>query len=363
NSKYSKMPIDPKMKNPKKLPIFRHMMRHQRGWGYPDILTIRGSVLLSVIPIIVCTALWSSFLCYLNLELDYDLLLPIDLVGSVAVVVGLLLAFRTNNAYDRYYEGRKLFTNMCTQVRNCARTLWVGVVEQSDQDHRDKEQTIKLLLAYVVAVKHHLRLEFGTRWNDLSDLLPPGFQLSYFDGNATQQGVDVGSGGPEDPNLPENANSAGSNQTEHTISNTVHGLTGIIPETIQLLREASANGGSTTVYLDDEEFDGEVDASMSLPLEIVMHLGLYFDEKFREGKIDGGRFGTVSAFLNSLIETLGNLERISTTPMPHAYNVHLKQAVTIYVWALPLALVDKLLWYTVPATAVVAFVLFGVEGI
>ena len=34
------------------------------------------------------------------------------LVGSVAVVVGLLLAFRTNNAYDRYYEGRKLFGNM-----------------------------------------------------------------------------------------------------------------------------------------------------------------------------------------------------------------------------------------------------------
>ncbi|CAG8460125.1 3772_t:CDS:2 [Ambispora gerdemannii] len=294
----------------------RRRLGHQRGWGYPDVFIFYGSVLPSVIPIITITTLWTIIICYLYIERDYYVVVPIDLVGSVAVVVGLLLAFRTNNAYDRYYEGRKLFSNLCTQVRNCARTLWVGVVETSEEDHNDKEQTIKLLLAYVVAVKHHLRLEFGIRWPDLEDLLPRGFQLSYFDGNASQQQVDVGAGGAEDPNLPKPTDE--NNRTDlPSVSETVHGLTEIIPQTFQLLSSHS-NGGSATIYVNDEEYDGEVDASMSLPLEIVMHLGLYFDQKFREGKMDGGRFGTLSAFLNALIENLGNLERISTTPMPRA---------------------------------------------
>jgi predicted membrane chloride channel (bestrophin family) len=33
-------------------------------------------------------------------------------VDAFAVVVGLLLAIRTDKAYDKYYEGRALFCNM-----------------------------------------------------------------------------------------------------------------------------------------------------------------------------------------------------------------------------------------------------------
>ena len=62
---------------------------------------------------------------------------------------------------------------------------------------------------------------------------------------------------------------------------------------------------------------------MSLPLEIVYNLGLVFDVKFRENKLDGARFGFISGTLNVLIEILGNLERIGNTPIPHAYNIHL----------------------------------------
>ena len=47
----------------------------------------------------------------------------------------------------------------------------------------DKDRTVKLLLAFAIAVKHHLRLEFGVDWYDLKDLLPERLQLTNFDGN------------------------------------------------------------------------------------------------------------------------------------------------------------------------------------
>ncbi|CAG8482503.1 12068_t:CDS:2, partial [Racocetra fulgida] len=55
---------------------------------------------------------------------------------------------------------------------------------RADRYHILKEIYIKLLLGYVVAVKHHVRLEFGTQWNDLDDLLPDGFQKTYYEGSA-----------------------------------------------------------------------------------------------------------------------------------------------------------------------------------
>ncbi|KAG9303952.1 hypothetical protein G9A89_005862 [Geosiphon pyriformis] len=362
-------------RNPTKKEFWRNL-RHHRGWGWPDVLHFRGSVFPNVIPIVFNTALWTVGVCFLYIELGKTAIaLPMELVGSVAVVVGLLLAFRTNNAYDRYYEGRKLFSAMCTQVRNSARILWIGVTESSDQDHIEKQRTIKLMLAYVVAVKHHLRLEFGTHWPDLEELLPTGFQLTPFDGNTDQERADLGSGGPEDPTHQSDQEPTVAQSDSHLVSidpepieprssieNTIRGITGIGTATYSLLRN-SVYSREGTIYYDEEEWGGNVDASMSLPLEIVMHLGLYFDQKYREGKMDPARFGSASAFLNALIENLGNLERIANTPMPYAYNIHLKQAVTLYVWALPLALVAKLFWLTVPCVTVVAFVLFGVEGI
>jgi len=34
------------------------------------------------------------------------------------VILGLLLAFRTNSAYDRWWEGRKLWGQLVNDIRN-----------------------------------------------------------------------------------------------------------------------------------------------------------------------------------------------------------------------------------------------------
>jgi predicted membrane chloride channel (bestrophin family) len=43
--------------------------------------------------------------------------------------------------------------------------------------------------------------------------------------------------------------------------------------------------------------------------------------------------------------------------------IHLKQCVTLYLFALPLTLVHDLSWFSIPVTTIVAFMFMGIEGI
>ena len=76
-------------------------------------------------------------------------------LGSVvpSLVLGLLLVFRTNASYERFWEGRKLWGTMINTVRNLARQIWVSV----DTSRGSKEQALKLLVAFAIATKQHLR--------------------------------------------------------------------------------------------------------------------------------------------------------------------------------------------------------------
>lgn len=46
-----------------------------------------------------------------------------------------------------------------------------------------------------------------------------------------------------------------------------------------------------------------------------------------------------------------------------ADSIHLKQCVTLYLFALPITLVNDLGWATIPVVTVVAFTFMGIEGI
>lgn len=67
--------------------------------------------------------------------------------------------------------------------------------------------------------------------------------------------------------------------------------------------------------------------------------------------------------LSSMVDTIGAFERILNTPIPLAYNIHLKQALNIYLIVLPFTLISDLLWVTPMIISVIAFTLIGIEGI
>jgi putative membrane protein len=90
----------------------------------------------------------------------------LHLVPAISVTLGLLLAFRVNTAYDRYTEGRRLFQTVTTTIRNLARLIWLNVPEKNEREHVEKMRCVKLLLAFAVATKRHLRSEYGIDYPD-----------------------------------------------------------------------------------------------------------------------------------------------------------------------------------------------------
>ena len=71
-------------------------------------------------------------------------------------VISLLLVFRTNTAYDRWWEGRKLWGALTNNSRNLAIKL-NGILAKSDIQNRNFFKT--LIPQYAVALKNHLRSE------------------------------------------------------------------------------------------------------------------------------------------------------------------------------------------------------------
>lgn len=70
-----------------------------------------------------------------------------------SVVIGLLLVFRTNSAYERWWEGRKLWG----QLTNDSRNLAMKVSSMVAISEMEKRQFGELIISFAYSLKHHLR--------------------------------------------------------------------------------------------------------------------------------------------------------------------------------------------------------------
>jgi putative membrane protein len=114
----------------------------------------------SVIPNIINRILWcGAFGLFISVLYFYKV--PVTakaLVGVVpSIVLGLLLVFRTNTAYERFWEGRKAWGTIVNNIRNLSRLIWVAIAEIDPMHLHEKEQVLKLLVAFAIATKLHLR--------------------------------------------------------------------------------------------------------------------------------------------------------------------------------------------------------------
>ncbi|NET02846.1 MAG: hypothetical protein F6K61_20305 [Sphaerospermopsis sp. SIO1G1] len=132
-------------------------------------LRVRGSVITAVYRRVIACGIFG-----ISISILHHFQLPVSqpILGSVipSIVLGLLLVFRTNTAYERFWEGRKIWGSMVNTVRNLARQIWVSVDEIAVDDKDNKIKALKLLVAFAVATKLHLR---GEPVNyELEELIP-----------------------------------------------------------------------------------------------------------------------------------------------------------------------------------------------
>lgn len=74
--------------------------------------------------------------------------------GMLGFVISLLLVFRTNTAYDRWWEGRRLFGSLTNNSRNLAMKL-NAVLPENDLETRTLYRN--LIIEYAFSLKSHLR--------------------------------------------------------------------------------------------------------------------------------------------------------------------------------------------------------------
>jgi len=144
-------------------------MEAYRPW-FRNALRWQGSVIPSILPRTIICGLFGQLIAVL---FYYGLPVYVPVLVSIIpnVVLGLMLVFRTNTAYERYWEGRKLWGNLINNTRNLARQIWVVVQERDGSDRTDKQAALYTLAAFAVTTKLHLRDEPVN--DELKDLVSP----------------------------------------------------------------------------------------------------------------------------------------------------------------------------------------------
>jgi ion channel-forming bestrophin family protein len=120
-----------------------------------------------LIPMMITIGIYSGAICYVELEYyelnDKSLVKNISMMHSMlGFVISLLLAYRTNTAYDRWWEGRKLWGTLVNNSRNFA--IKLSVILKED---KDKKIFRKLIPAFASVLNTHLNSEETT--NELFD--------------------------------------------------------------------------------------------------------------------------------------------------------------------------------------------------
>lgn len=111
-----------------------------------------------MLPALIFMGLFSAAVCFIILDvLEYDkshFQSTTALHSLLGIVLGLFLVFRTNSAYDRWWEGRKLWGSMVNSTRNYALKLSAYL---PPEDIENRTWFSKMIPNFVFASKEHLR--------------------------------------------------------------------------------------------------------------------------------------------------------------------------------------------------------------
>lgn len=238
--------------------------------------------------------------------------LPSSIIPSLSIVVGLMLVFRNQTSYDRFWQGQNQLTNICSSIRNLTRTILacshIKDEENTAAERADTEGVVRILLAYAYAVKRHLRAQWG-------------YAL---------------------PNLIN---------AEHEVSLNEYAKNGKLEEAGNLV-------GLLPVRMSSFE-----DQGLGLPLQLAVHVETYIKRGHDRDWFHAPLAALLTTQLNTAVSAFGSMETVRLTPIPVAYLIHMKQVLALFGCVLPLAMVGDMGWWTVIVTALITFTLYGIEGI
>ncbi|QRW00249.1 bestrophin protein [Ceratobasidium sp. AG-Ba] len=389
-------------------PDLEHHRRRMRYYTWlVDVFRLDGSVTARIIGPVLTVTLWATFVAVMVMVYGHQWRLTNNVVPLLSVVVGLILVFRTS--YDRYYEGRKDFGTVMSNVRNLSRLVWINAnlpLPSEDKNAKqpsafmrirnktyepstsiknpvitsaslriEKERALKLMIAFAVAVKHHLRGEEGCDWDDFIGLLPPDF--SRFD----NRGFDKrGIHGPRDYGTSTTITVPSSHGDRRETEDTSTDMSATLVPGSSPGRHRRISFIGNKAATPEPERDPLLGDShqtvifrpydtrkpLPLPLIIAHELTRLIHKFQRSGilaSVGPAGVNAMQSLVQSMIDQVTAMERVSNTPIPVSYSIHLKQSVSLYLFSLPFTLIGDLEWRMIPVVTLVAYTLMGIEGI
>lgn len=179
-------------------------------------------------------------------------------------MVGLILVFRNQTSYNRFWDGRNAMASLNTCVRNLVRTIITNSYSSthgppSGTEREDIERVVRILVAVQYAVKNHLRAEWGAAW-------APGDMI----------GNDMDERGTAAYN-PEYA--------------------GLLPAGLE----------------------GHENEGLGLPYQLTFFVDAFIKRGEARGWFNAPGASQMQAQLNNLLDAFGRMETIKLTPMPVAH--------------------------------------------
>lgn len=139
--------------NPK---VWFAMVFHAYGRAVMRVLT----------PALIFMGVYTAGVCFVLLDImrfhESDFKTTIAMHSLLGIVLGLFLVFRTNSAYDRWWEGRKIWGAFVNNTRNLSIKLNSFLTKEDEANRTWFAQMIPNL---VVSLREHLRK--GVDINDL----------------------------------------------------------------------------------------------------------------------------------------------------------------------------------------------------
>lgn len=134
------------------------------------LFDLRGSVIREIAPRVLLCTLFATAVFFFDTQVlpryGADLEIPPTAHTLIGAAIGLLLAFRTNSSYDRFWEGRKMWGGMVNETRNLGRAASALIA-----DPELVRSIGRWTVAFAWATKHQLRGARGL--GEVASALPP----------------------------------------------------------------------------------------------------------------------------------------------------------------------------------------------
>ena len=138
--------------------FFRDISQLARSW---TMIKVMRAILIMGAYTAVVTFVLEFF------ELSDDLIMDTSLFSFLGIVLSILLVFRTNSAYDRWWEGRKQWGALVNHCRNLATQVHAVFPHE---DRKTRKEVAALIANFCISFKEHLRQ--GVKLEELVQVSP-----------------------------------------------------------------------------------------------------------------------------------------------------------------------------------------------